>query len=270
MKALNIVVCIKQVPDPRYWDKIGLDTKTGLLRREGIPIVTSPLDINALEEALRIKEQRGGKVTVISMGPPNTSEILTLGQVMGADESVLLTDRAFAGADTWATAYALAAGIKKLPGYDLILAGNESLDGSTAQVGPQLAEFLGIPHLTHVNKLDFVNEDTLRVRSRIEMGHMIIEAKLPAVVAVEKDINEPRNLSLVGIAEAKEKPKTTWTLDDLGITKEMVGLAGSPTQVSKVFTVEMKRKGEILSGDPAEIARSLIEKLSADGVIPKA
>jgi len=270
VKSLNIVVCIKPVPDPRYWDKISLDTKTGLLHRDGIPIVISPLDKNALEEALRIKEDQGGKVTVMSMGPPNTAGILTSALVMGADEAVLLTDRAFAGADTLATAYALASGIKKLEGYDLIFTGNESLDGSTAQVGPQLAEVLGIPHGTHVNKIDFIDEETLRVKSRIEMGYTIIEVKLPVMLAVEKEINEPRSLSLLGIAQAREKPRMTWSVGDIGVDKAVIGLSGSPTQVSNIFTVEIKRRGDILTGDPAEMTRELIEKLRADGVFPQA
>lgn len=270
MKPLNIVVCIKPVPDSRHWDKITLDAATGLLRREGIPITISSLDKNALEEALRIKEDRGGKVTVISMGPPNTVEILTSALAMGADAAVLLTDRAFAGADTLATAYPLAGGIKKLGEYDLILLGNESLDGSTGQVGPQVAEFLDIPHVTHVNKIDSINDNTLRVKSRIEMGYMMIEVEMPVVLAVEKEINEPRIASLLGLVQAKEKPMMKWSADDIGADKEMIGPPGSPTQVSKVFAIEMKRKGDILTGEPEEITKKLIEKLRADGVLPKA
>lgn len=270
MKPLNIVVCIKPVPDSRHWEKITLDTETGLLRRDGIPIAISPLDKNALEEALRIKEDRGGKVTAISMGPPNTVEILTSALAMGADAAVLLTDRAFAGADTLATAYALASGIKKLDEYDLILLGNESLDGSTGQVGPQVAEFLDIPHVTHVNKVDSVGDYTLQVKSRIELGYMMIEVDLPVVLAVEKEINEPRITSLLGVVQAKEKPTVKWSADNIGADKEMIGPSGSPTQVAEVFTIEIKRKGDIITGEPAEATSKLIEKLRADGALPKA
>jgi len=264
-----MIVCIKPVPDPRHWDKITLDNKTGLLRREGVPIVISHLDKNALEEALKIKESLGGKITVISMGPPNTVEILTTALAMGADEAVLLTDRAFAGADTLATAYPLAGGIKKIGDYDLILLGNESLDGSTGQVGPQIAEFLDIPHVTYVNKIDFIEGDTIRVKSRIEMGYMMVEVKPPVVLAVEKEINEPRIPSLLGVVQAKEKPMMQWSAEDINADQAMIGSPGSPTTVSRVFTVEMERKGDILTGEPAEIAKNLIDKLCADGVIPK-
>lgn len=269
MKPISIVVCIKPVPDSRHWEKITLDPETGLLRREGIPIIISPLDRNALEEALRIKENRDGKVTVISMGPPNTVEILTSALAMGADAAVLLTDRTFAAADTLATAYALASGIRKLGEYDLVLLGNESLDGSTGQVGPQVAEFLGIPHVTHVNKVNFIDEDTLQVKSRIELGYMMIEVKIPVALAVEKEINEPRIPSLLGVVQAKEKPMSTWSANDIGVDKARIGLPGSPTQVAKVFAIEVKRRGEVLTGEPVEVTRKLIEKLRAERVLPK-
>jgi len=270
MRALNIVVCIKPVPDSHYWDKLRLDPKTNLLRREGIPIAISPLDKNAIEEALRIREARGGKVTVISMGPPNTVEILASAYALGVDEAALLTDRAFAGADTLATAAALVSGIKKSGEFDLILLGNESLDGSTGQVGPQVAELLDIPSVTHVEKIDFVDDDTLRVRSKIEHGYMIIETKLPATLAVTGEINEPRIPSVFGALWATEKEIKQWSADDAGADSEKIGLSGSPTYVPKVANIEMKRRGEVLQGDPSEIARQLVEKLHADGVLPGA
>lgn len=268
MKPLNMIVCIKPVPDSRYWDRLSLDPKTKLLRREGIPIIISPLDKNALEEALRIKEARGGKVTVISMGPANTVEVLASAFALGADEAVLLTDRAFAGADTLATAYALASGIKKLGNFDLILLGNESLDGSTGQVGPQVAEFLDIPHVTNVEKIDFVDENILRVRSKIEFGYMVIETRLPVALAVTKEINEPRIPSVFGALWATEKEAKQWSADGVGVDKDRIGLSGSPTYVPEVSTIEVQRRSEILKGKPAEIAKQLVEKLRADGVLP--
>lgn len=267
MRPLNTIVCIKPVPDSRYWDRLSLDPETKLLRREGIPIIMSPLDKNALEEALRIKEARGGKVTVISMGPSNTVEILASAFALGADDAVLLTDRAFAGADTLATAYALASGIKKLAEFDLILLGNESLDGSTGQVGPQVAEFLDIPHVTSVEKIDFIDEDTLRVRSKIEFGYMLIETRLPATLAVTKEINEPRVPSVFGALWATEKEAKQWSADDVGVDKDRIGLNGSPTYVPEVSNIELQRRGEVLEGEPAEIARQLVERLRADGVL---
>jgi electron transfer flavoprotein beta subunit len=263
-----MIVCIKPVPDSKYWDKLRLDATTRTLRREGIPTIISPLDLNAIEEALRIKEARGGKVTVISMGPNNTVDILAWAYAYGVDDAVLLTDRAFAGADTWATAYALAAGIKKIGQYDLVLLGNESLDGSTGQVGPQVAEFLGIPHVTYVDKVDFVNDNTVQARSKIEMGYMLVETQLPATLAVTKDINTPRIPPVFGAIWATEKSAKCWSAADVGVDKSKIGLAGSPTSVSDVSTIEIKRRGEILSGETGKIAKQLVEKLRADGVLP--
>jgi electron transfer flavoprotein beta subunit len=265
-----MVVCIKPVPDSRYWDRLSLDPKTKLLRRDGIPSIINPLDKNALEEALRIREASGGKITVISMGPPNTAEVLASAYALGADDAVLLTDRAFAGADTLATAYALVSGIKKSGKFDLILLGNESLDGSTAQVGPQVAELLDIPSVTSVEKIDFTNDNTLQVRAKIEFGYMAIETKLPAVLAVTKEINEVRIPSVFGALWATEKEVKTWSADDLGANQEKIGLTGSPTYVPEVSNIEVQRRGEILQGDPAEIARQLVEKLRTDGVLPQA
>ena len=270
MFPLNTIVCIKPVPDSRYWDRISLDPETKLLRREGIPIIISPLDKNALEEALRIREERGGKVTAISMGPPNTVEILASAYALGVDDAVLLTDRALVGADTLATAYALAGVIKKLGDFDLILLGNESLDGSTGQVGPQIAEFLDVPHVTNVSKIDFVNEKTLQARANIEHGHMTIETQLPAVLAVTREINEPRIPSAFGALWATEKEVREWSVDSIDVDREKIGLSGSPTYVPEIFNIEVQRRGEVLEGEPSEIVRQLIEKLHADGVLPGA
>lgn len=267
MLPLDIIACIKPVPDSRYWDKIRLDPKTKLLSREGVPIIISPLDKNALEEALRIREARVGKVTVISMGPPNTAEILATAYALGADEAVLLTDRAFAGADTLATACALAAGIKKIGSFDMILLGNESLDGSTGQVGPQLAELLNIPSITSVNQIEFINEKTIRVRAKIEAGYMTIETQLPVALAVTKEINEVRIPSVFGAIWATEKEIKKWSADDIAVDKTKIGLDGSPTWVGEIFNIEMQRRSEILKGEPAEIARLLVEKLRTEGVL---
>ncbi len=269
MRPLNIIVCIKPVPDSRYWDRLSLDPKTKVLRREGIPIIISPLDKNALEEALRLKEARGGKVTVLSMGPANTVEILASAFALGADEAVLLTDRAFAGADTLATAYALASGIKKIGEFDLILLGNESLDGSTGQVGPQVAEFLNIPSVTNVEKIDFVDDNTLRVRSKIEFGYMVLETRLPVALAVTKEINEPRIPSVFGALWATEKVAKQWSADDVEVDRARIGLSGSPTNVSEVSSIKVERRGEVLTGKADEVARQLIERLRASGVLPE-
>ncbi len=270
MRPLNMIICVKPVPDSRYWDRLSLDPRTKTLRREGIPVIISPLDKNAIEEALRIKEARGGKVSVISMGPPNTTEVLAMAYALGVDEAVLLSDRAFAGADTLATAFALACGISKLGDFDLVLFGNESLDGSTGQVGPQVAEFLDMPSLTRVEKIDFTDDDTLRAKTRIEGGYMVTEVKLPAALAVTKDINMPRLMPVFGALWATEKQTKVLSSVDCAVDKEKIGLAGSPTYVPDVANIEMKRKTEVLKGEPAEIARQLVEKLRVAGALPEA
>jgi electron transfer flavoprotein beta subunit len=264
-----MIVCIKPVPDSRYWDRLSLDPNTKTLRREGIPVIISPLDLNAIEEALRIKEARGGKVTVISMGPVNTVDILAWAYAYGVDDAVLLTDRAFGGADTWATARALASGIRKIGEYDIVFLGNESLDGSTGQVGPQVAESLGIVHVTGVEKVDFTNDNTLKVKSKIEFGYMEIEAKLPVTLAVTRDINEPRVPSVFGALWATEKKAIQWSADDVKVDKSTIGTKGSPTFIPETTSIEVKRKGEVLKGDPTEIAKQLVEKLRADSVLPE-
>lgn len=270
MRPLNMIICVKPVPDSRYWEKLSLDPRTKTLRREGIPIIISPMDKNAIEEALRIREERGGKVSVISMGPPNTTEVLAMAYAMGVDEAVLLSDRAFAGADTLATAFALACGIGKLGSVDLVLFGNESLDGSTGQVGPQVAEYLDMPSITRVEQIEFADDDTMRVKSRIEGGYMVTEVKLPAALAVTKDINVPRLMPVFGALWATEKQTRVLSSTDCAVDPEKIGLKGSPTWVPDVANIEMKRKAEIMKGDPADMARALVEKLKVAGVLPEA
>jgi electron transfer flavoprotein beta subunit len=268
LRPLNIVVCIKPVPDLRYWDKLVLDPKTKVLRREGIPIIISPMDKNAIEEALRIKESRGGKVSVVSMGPPNTDDVLASAYALGVDDALLLTDRAFAGADTLATAAALVSGIKKLGNFDLVLLGNQSADGSTGQVGPQVGEMLGIPSVTNVSHIEFVGEDTVRMKVTIEMGYMLVEAKLPLSIAVTKEINEVRIPSVFGAIWAVEKTVKKMSADDTEVDKTKIGIKGSPTFVPEVNIIEVQRNSEVLKGSPNEIAANLVEKLRADGVLP--
>ena len=267
LTALSLVVCIKPVPDPRRWSDITLDPVTKTLRREGIPSVINPIDMYALEEALRLKEKHGGNVTVISMAPPTAIDNLREAIAMGADEAILLSDRSFAGADTLATSYVLAAGIRKLGKFDLILCGNRSLDGGTGQVGPELAEFLGIPHITNVRKIDFINRRLIRVESAMEYGYALIEAQIPVVLTVVKGINTPRDIALNRISEAMRKEIKIWGMNDLEVDKNMVGLSGSPTQVVDVFVPEIKRRGEILDGAPEAVAKLLVKRLRQVGVL---
>ena len=216
---------------------------------------------------MRIRERFSGKVTAISMGPPQAKETLEEALAMGIDDAVLLCDRAFAGADTLATAYPLAGAIEKLGKFDLILCGNESVDGATGQVGPQIAELLDIPHVTYVNKVEFADGGTLIVTRTIEWGYLKIKVRLPALLTVVRKINQFRLPTVMGIIEATGKEIKVWNAEDIQAKNETIGLDGSPTRVIGGFELESKRKGEILEGTPEVMARKAVEKLHELGVI---
>lgn len=265
---MDIVVCLKEVPDPEHFAKITLDPQTGTIKRAGIPSVINPLDKHALEEALRIRERLSAKITVISMGPPQTTKSLEDALAMGADDAVLLCDPAFAGADTLATAYTLAGGIQKLGIYDLILCGNESVDGATGQVGAQLAELLGIPHVSYVTKAEFTDHDNVLVTRSIEHGHLKLKARLPLLLAVTREINQYRLPTALGIMAAAGKEIKTWTNGDLGLNPDIIGLCGSPTQVTGCSEMPSQRgRGDILQGKPEEIVMEAIKKLRELGAV---
>ncbi|NWF55056.1 MAG: electron transfer flavoprotein subunit beta/FixA family protein [Syntrophaceae bacterium] len=258
---MNIIVCVKPAPDPKRWDSIELDPKTKALRREGIPSVLGPLDKRALEEGLRLKEKYGGKVAVMAMAPPSARDNLVEALAMVADEARLLSDRLFAGSDTWATSLVLARGIRKWGSYDLVLCGEWSLDGSTGHVGTQLAEYLNVPNVSRVAAIESLEGGTLRTRALIEQGYRIVETTLPALITVTRDINTPRFTSLMGVLEAETKPLVSWSAADLGIKPDEVGFQGSPTQTGDVFMPEMKRKAEILRGEPEEMVGEIVRKI---------
>ena len=261
---MNIVVCLKQVPDTT---KVKINPQTNTLIREGIKSIINPFDTYALEEAVRIKERCGGKVTAISMGPPQAEVMLREAISVGADNAVLLSDSAFAGADTLATAYTLARAVDKLAPYDLVICGRQTIDGDTGQVGPELAEMLGIPFLPYVSKIEEIRNGSIRVRRLIEEGHELIEAPLPAVITVVKEINIPRLPSLRGLTRSKSTVIPVWTAQELGAEKNMVGLSGSATRVVKIFFPERTSRGEILQGDIESQVESLIDKLRDTRVI---
>lgn len=258
---MDVVVCVKPAPDPKLWDRIQLDPITKALRREGIPSILGPLDKRAVEEGLRLKEKYGGKVKTMAMAPPGARDNLVETLAMGADEAYLLSDRAFAGSDTWATSYVLSKAIKKTGNFDLIICGEWSLDGSTGHVGPQLAEFLDIPHITRAVTVELMEIGTLQTHSLIEGGYRILETSLPALITVAREINTPRFISLLGVLEAESKPLVIWSASELGIMPEEVGFYGSPTQTGEIFMPEMKRKGEILQGEPEELIAEIIQKI---------
>lgn len=253
---MNIVVCLKQVPNT---NEVKIDQKTGTLIRKGVPSIINPDDKNALEESLRLKEEFGAKVTVISMGPPQAEDALREALAMGADDAILLTDRAFAGADTLATSYALAKAIKKLD-YDIIFAGRQAIDGDTAQVGPEIAEHLGLPQITYVQKVE-VLDNSLRVQRALEDGYEELEVKRPCLLTAISDLNKPRYMYMQNIPKALKKEIKIWTVNDIDADKSKLGLSGSPTKVKKSMTKEPKGTGEVVQGTPKELAELAIQKL---------
>ena len=261
---MKIVVMIKQVPDTT---EVKLDPKTGTLIREGVPSIINPEDKNALEEALKLKESGGAHVVVVSMGPPQAEDALREALAMGADEAILLTDRAFAGADTWATATALGYALKKIGDYDLILAGRQAIDGDTAQVGPQLAEYLKVPQVTYVRKLS-VENGKVRAERVLEDGFEEIEAQLPALLTITKEANVPRYPHAGAIMTAyRERQVARWGVKEIDADPEKLGLKGSPTQVRRSFSPPPKEPGQVLKGAPSEAARDLVAMLRSKNIV---
>jgi electron transfer flavoprotein beta subunit len=255
---MNIIVCLKQVPGTT---EVKINPETNTLIRQGIKNVINPFDCYALEEGVRLKEKYGGKVTVISMGPPQAADMLKEAISLGADEGVLLSDAAFAGSDTWATAFTLAGAVKKLAPVDLILCGRQSTDGDTAQVGPEMAEMLNWPFIAYVGTLEEIADGRMRVKRLIEEGHEVIESPLPAVITVTKEINLPRLPSLRGIMKSKSAKIPVWTAADMGLDPAGVGLNGSYTRVVKIFTPQHEKKAEMLSGEAETQVVCLVAKL---------
>ena len=261
---MKMVVCIKQVPDTT---EVKIDPATNTLIRQGVPSIVNPFDKNALEAALVLKEKYGGTVAVLSMGPPQAKEALKECLSMGADEAYLVSDRAFGGADTLATSYTLAAALKKLGKFDLILCGKQAIDGDTAQVGPEIAEYLGIAQVTCCSKFD-LNGDVLRVEREHEEGYEIIEGKMPMLVTVVKSANEPRFSTVKGIMKANRTEIPVLTSSDLDVEENYIGLKGSPTQVKKIFTPPSRSGGEMIQAkDTREAVSILIKKLSDAKII---
>ncbi len=254
---MKIIVCIKQVPDTA---EIRINPETNTLMREGVPSIINPFDLHALEAGLQIKDKLGAKVTVLTMGPPQAESSLREAISMGADEAALLTDRAFAGADTWATSYTLAKAIKKL-GADIIFCGKQAIDGDTAQVGPETAEFLNIPHIAYVRKIEEVRDDHIRVQRLMDEGYDLVESSIPVLLTVVKELNQPRMPSLKGKMAAKKAEIKKMGMFDIEAEDNSVGLKGSPTQVKNIFAPEKKTGRIMFEGTTEEQADALIIEL---------
>jgi electron transfer flavoprotein beta subunit len=261
---MKTVVCIKQVPATT---QVKINPETNTLIREGVEAIINPYDTYAIEEGLRVRERCGGTVTILTMGPPQAEAALKEAISLGADEAVLLSDRAFAGSDTLATSYTLAQGIKKIGDYDLIICGKQAMDGDTAQVGPGIAEILDIPFVAYIRKIEEIKDGYIRVERLMEEGYEVIETSLPALITVVKEINEPRLPSLRGQMRAKKADIPVWSLKELGVPEDRVGLPGSPTKVVKIFTPPPRGKGETLTGTTQEVVDKLVKHLRQDRVV---
>ncbi len=269
--AINSVVCVKQVPDTT---QVRIDPETGSLIRHGLPSVVNPFDLHAVEAALRLRDIYGGRVTALSMGPPQAEESLRKVLGFGVNRAVLLSDRAFAGADTLATTYALAAAIRKIAAeepVDLVICGKQSIDGDTGQVGPGLAHRLGMSQVTYICGLEEIDLEarTIKAWRQLETGRELLEAKLPAALTITETCNRIRYASLPDLIAAAEQPVEIWGVDDIEVEREHLGLKGSPTRVNKIFAPPVRERGEIFAAadsSAAEVAATVFDRLALRGV----
>jgi electron transfer flavoprotein beta subunit len=261
---MNIIVLVKQVPDT---SEVKINRETNTLIRDGVPSIINPFDMYALEEAIRLREKHGGTVTAVTMGPPQAAEALKEAVAMGADEAVLLSDRAFAGADTWATSYALSKGITKIGKFDLVIAGKQAIDGDTAQVGPETADMLGIPFVAYIRKIESVENNTMTAERMMDEGYDVVKTTLPALITVVKEINQPRLPSLKGKMKAKNLKPAAWNAQEIGADQNLCGLKGSPTKVVKIFPPAPRGQREILSGSIEDQVAAVAKKLKEQSFI---
>jgi len=259
---MKIIACIKQVPDSI---EVKIDPQTNRIIREDVKGIINPFDMYAVEEAVRLKERFNGQAVVLTMGPSQADTALREALSMGIDEAVLISDRKFVGSDTLATSYALSRAVRKIGGYDIVICGRETIDGSTGQVGPEMAENLGIPCITYVSKILETTGGTIRCVRMMEDHYEEVSAPLPVILTVSKEINEPRIPSLKGLLRAKKAVIPTWTADDIGADPAKVGHDGSPTWVVECWRPNLKKEGRILQGKPQELAVELFHELKKLG-----
>ena len=264
--AFKVLVCAKQVPDT---NEIKINPETGTLIRDGVPSILNPDDANALEEALKLKDKyEDVTVHVVTMGPPQAETMIFECLAMGADEGIIVSDRAVGGSDTWATSNAISAAIQKFGDYDMIFAGRQAIDGDTAQVGPQIAEKLNLPQVTYVEEFD-ISEDRkeVTVKRQLEDGYELIKVATPCMLTCIKELNKPRYMNMAGIFN-KNKDIKIWNAADIEVDLATVGLKASPTNVYKSFTPKPKGKGMMLAGDTEkELAQDLLIRLKKKHVI---
>ena len=252
---MKIIVCIKQVPDTT---NVRIDPETNTLIRSGVECIINPFDMYAIEEAIRLKEKFGGKVIIVTMGPPQAEDALREAISLGADEAILVSDRAFAGSDTWATSYTLSRVLNKIGDYHIIICGKQAIDGDTAQVGPGISAHLDIPQITYVKRIEEVTSSRIRAERMTEEGYEIIDSPLPCLITVVKEINEPRLPSLKGKIKAKKAEIKKWEAKDLEVDSALLGLNGSPTKVVKIFSPPPRKGGQVIEGDAKEISEKLV------------
>jgi len=257
---LKILVPVKQVPES---SNVKMDKATGTVIRTGVETVVNPLDLYAIETAIRLKESYGGEVTAISMGPPQAMRVLREAAAMGCDSCALLSDRRFGGADTWATSYTLARAAAKLGPFEIIVAGERATDGDTAQVGPALASWLDIPALTYVSKIESVERGRIRLERLVEEGYEMLDAPLPCLVTVVKEIAVPRLPTLKGKIRSREMEIPVLSADDLNVNQDYIGLKGSPTRVVKIDTPSVSRGGRTIKAADEESVALAVGELAA-------
>ena len=255
---MKIIVPIKQVPET---SNVKMDPETGTVIRAGIETVVNPLDLFALESALRLKEQYGGTVTVLSMGPPQAVKALKEAVSMGCDDAILVSDRKFGGSDTWATSYTLAQSIKKIGTFDLIIAGERATDGDTGQVGPGIASWLDLPVATYVAKIQAVVDGKITLERLVEDGYQILDVTLPCLLTVVKEIASPRLPTLRGKIRARQMDIPVFSTENLELEPTALGLKGSPTKVVKIDTPKVTRGGTVVRALDDEAVTSAVDQL---------